>query len=212
MAGQQILDLSGEGSTPSSPATFRQKGISAREGFSYAQIRNKSKKITLSLIALPEIKNSSEIFCYLSSEEKKEVETNQFISWAFGQNKNIYIPRANWKEKTLTVHKLYGFPIDKTFFEKRYGIWEPKESYFPETDFKKLEIAILPGTAGDLKGTRYGLKAGFFDRFLEKLSSVNKKFVPILILFEEQIFPELPRGEHDFPAKIIVTDKNVYRI
>lgn len=191
---------------------LRQKGISARENLSHTQIKDKSKKITRSLTALPEIKNSTEVFCYLSSEEKKEVDTNQFISWALGQNKNIYIPRSNWKEKTLTIHRLQDFPIDKTLFEKRYDIWEPKEDYFPETDIKKLEIAILPGTAGDLKGTRYGLKAGFFDRFLEKLSSVNKKFVPILILFEEQIFPKLPRGEHDFPVKIIVTDKNVYRI
>lgn len=188
--------------------TFRQKGISARENLSSAQIKDKSKKIAQSLITLPEVKNSSEIFCYLSSEEKKEVETNQFISWALEQNKNIYIPRTNWQEKALTLHKLPAFPIDKTFFEKKHGIWEPKKDYFPEIDLKKLKIVILPGTAGDLKGTRYGLKAGFFDRFLEKLSAPTT----ILLLFEEQIFHNLPRGEHDFPVEIIVTDKNVYRM
>ncbi|MDD5772363.1 MAG: 5-formyltetrahydrofolate cyclo-ligase [bacterium] len=196
---------------------FRQKGISAREGLSYEQVKAKSKEITYFLMTLPEIKDSSEIFCYLSSQGKKEVETGQFISWALEQNKNIYVPRSNWQEKTLTLHKLPAFPPDRTFFDEKFGIMEPKENYNLLEDLLKLKTVILPGTAGDLKGTRYGLKAGFYDRFLEKLSQIRKANsrtapTPILILFEEQMFPELPREEHDFPVKIIVTDKNIYRI
>jgi 5-formyltetrahydrofolate cyclo-ligase len=191
---------------------FRQKGIAARENLSSAQVKDKSEKITRFLMALPEIKNSSEIFCYLSSQEKNEAGTDQFITWALAQKKNIYVPRSNWQEKTLSLHKLPAFPPDKTYFEEKFGILEPKENYNLLEDLSKLESVILPGTAGDLKGTRYGLKAGFYDRFLEKLSIINKNFIPILILFEEQIFPELPREEHDFPVKIIVTDKNIYRI
>lgn len=192
--------------------TFRQQGIKAREKLSFNRIKEKSKKITQFLTTLPEIKNSSEIFCYLSSAGKKEVETNQFIVWVLKQNKNIYIPRSNWRKKILTIHKLSVFPPDKKFFEEKFGILEPKENYNEETDWKKLRIVILPGTAGDLKGIRYGLSAGFFDRFLEKLYAVNKNFTPILILFQEQLFTEIPRGKHDFPVKIIVTDKTIYRI
>lgn len=196
---------------------FRQKGISAREGLSYEQVKAKSREITYFLMTLPEIKNSSEIFCYLSSPEKKEAGTDQFIAWALEQNKNIYVPRSNWQEKALTLHQLPAFPPDKTFFEEKFGILEPKGNYNLLKDLSKLEIVILPGTAGDRKGTRYGLKAGFYDRFLEKLSKISKGGLqtaptPILILFEEQIFPELPREKHDFPAKIIVTDKKIYRV
>ncbi|MEW6088171.1 MAG: 5-formyltetrahydrofolate cyclo-ligase [bacterium] len=197
---------------PLTKSTFRQKGLEAREKLSRSQIEEKNRKITQHLTTLPEIKNSSEIFCYLSSDEKKEAGTNQFISWALEQNKNIYVPRSNWRKKTLTLHKLPAFPPDKKYFDEKYGIPEPKEDYNLQSDLSKLEIVILPGTAGDLKGARYGLKAGFYDRFLERLSKTNKTFIPVLILFEEQIFPQIPREEHDFPVKIIVTEKKIYRI
>ena len=128
------------------------------------------------------------------------------------KNKNIYVPRSNWQDKTLTLHKLPAYPPDRTFFDEKFGILEPKEDYNLLEDLSKIEIVILPGTAGDIKGTRYGLKAGFYDRFLKYLSTINKIFIPVLILFEEQIFIELPREEHDFPVKIIVTDKSIYRI
>ncbi len=191
---------------------LRQKGINARESLSFEEIENKSRKITEALIELPEIVNSKEIFCYLSSREKKEVSTFDFIKWALKNDKNIYVPRSNWKEKTLSMHKLKTFAPNEGNFELIYDIWEPKKDYNLEKDWSKLKVVILPGSVGDVKGTRYGLGAGFFDRFLETLSKTNKNFISLLILFQEQVFPEIPRGKTDFPVKIIVTDEKVYRI
>ena len=70
------------------------------------------------------------------------------------------------------------------------------------------DLVICPGTAFDESGSRLGMGAGYYDRFLPKC--VNAVFV--LAAFEAQRADEVPQEETDVPMDLIVTEETVRRI
>ena len=63
-----------------------------------------------------------------------------------------------------------------------------------------------PGTAFDDRGTRLGMGAGYYDRFLPQCSHA----VVAMAAFEVQHFPSLPSSPRDIPLDLAVTEENLY--
>ncbi|MBI4650095.1 5-formyltetrahydrofolate cyclo-ligase, partial [Candidatus Desantisbacteria bacterium] len=143
------------------------------------EVFNKSKKIYENVISLKEIKQASRIFCYLSSEEKNEVNTGAIILWLLNNKKEVYIPKTDWKEKKIKIYNLPEYPLPPHKFVKKHGIMEPVNEYFTEYLKKDMDVLILPGTSGDVNGIRYGYGSGFFDRMLVSLSNSKYRFISI---------------------------------
>ncbi len=188
---------------------YRDTALKKRQELSIEDISEKSKLIYKNFILMPELKNSLNILCYLSSKEKKEVYTDLIILWLFKQKKNVYIPGTNWGKKEIKIYSLDEFPFQSNKFIKKFDIYEPITKFFKENSGENLDIIILPGSAGDNKGIRYGYGQGFFDRLLSSLRKTNKKFITILLLFDCQMFSALPKEKHDFPVDIIITEKEI---
>ncbi|MBI5417131.1 5-formyltetrahydrofolate cyclo-ligase [Candidatus Poribacteria bacterium] len=185
---------------------YRNMGLSNRYKLNNDEIINKSNIIYEKIISIPEISKSKKILCYLSSLVKKEINTDNFISWAIKKQKKIYIPGTDWKAKEIKIYHLTEFPLLAYKFSVKFGINEPIPSYFEEFAGEDLDILILPGTAGDRTGIRYGYGKGFFDKLLGKLNKTNKKLLTIFPIFKCQLFSVIPHENHDVPVNIIVTE------
>ena len=72
-----------------------------------------------------------------------------------------------------------------------FGILEPTGKLF--TDYKKIDVAVVPGMAFDKEGRRLGRGKGYYDRFLRLLPNTYK----IGICFSWQLVDHVPTDEHD---------------
>lgn len=184
-------------------------GLNNRNKLDNDEIIKKSNIICEKIISISGISRANKILCYLSSSDKKEINTDNFISWALNKQKKIYIPGTDWKAKEIKIYHLTEFPISTNKFNVKFGINEPIPSCFEESAGEDIDIVILPGTTADRTGIRYGYGKGFFDKLLGKLNKINKNFLTIFPVFECQLFSSIPHEEHDVPVDIIITENEI---
>ena len=63
----------------------------------------------------------------------------------------------------------------------------------------------MPGVAFDLNRNRLGYGKGYYDRFLEK----NSSLYTIALALECQIVDHIPANEHDIRPEYILTEERV---
>ena len=80
-----------------------------------------------------------------------------------------------------------------------YGIREPALERPVPLD--NLDLVIVPGIAFDKKGNRLGRGKGYYDRFLNKLSS---RTATIGLAFDFQILPSVPTTPRDVNVQEII--------
>jgi 5-formyltetrahydrofolate cyclo-ligase len=73
---------------------------------------------------------------------------------------------------------------------------------------EKVEVALVPGLAFDLRGHRLGRGGGHYDRVLARLSPDS---ITIGLAFELQLMKRLPVEVHDVPVDLIVTEIRVIK-
>ena len=105
-----------------------------------------------------------------------------------GNSMNFY----NWrKNNALKVNK--------------YGIPEPIKS-------KKFlpAIILVPMLAFDKNKNRLGYGKGYYDKYLFKLSKINKKIISVGVAFSFQKHHKLPINQYDIKLDYILTEKGIY--
>ncbi len=70
------------------------------------------------------------------------------------------------------------------------------------------DILLVPMLAFDKAGYRLGYGGGFYDRTLEKIRPM-KKVIAIGVAYGEQRVEAVPRGDHDQPLDLIITDEGI---
>jgi 5-formyltetrahydrofolate cyclo-ligase len=87
------------------------------------------------------------------------------------------------------------------------GIPEPVTD--PCCNVEEIDLIIVPGVAFDETGGRIGYGGGYYDRLLPRVKGLR----PIVALaYEEQIYDDLPRAEHDIEMDIVLTDRKTIRV
>lgn len=156
----------------------------------------KNKLIFEELINNKDIKNSKNIMCFVSF--KNEVDTHKFIKYMLKNNKNIYIPIIDSKNKIMNISELKSFDeLEKGF----YGILEPKKEFIRITNPNILDIVITPGIVFAKDNYRIGYGGGYYDKFF-----ANKELnaLKIGVCFNEQIIEKVPYNEYDIPVDYII--------
>ncbi|MFL5309265.1 MAG: 5-formyltetrahydrofolate cyclo-ligase [Myxococcales bacterium] len=78
------------------------------------------------------------------------------------------------------------------------GVLEPGGDPVPLSD---IDVLVVPALAVDLQGHRLGRGRGHYDATLAAFSGRSAALV-----FESQLVPEVPVGEHDHPVDAVCTE------
>ena len=111
------------------------------------------------LLDLPEYKDASSVFTYLSTDD--EIGTDVILGEAAADGKRIFVPLF-----ADGAYRLIEYLEGDTLHVGYYGIREPerRDEVLPESLF-----AVLPGVAFDRDCHRLGRGGGFYDRILSRL-------------------------------------------
>ncbi|OEK09368.1 5-formyltetrahydrofolate cyclo-ligase [Flavivirga aquatica] len=140
---------------------------------------------------------------FLSIEEQKEVNTDYILNILSGKDKNIVIPKSDFKTGDLTNYLL----TDNTVIKKNdYNIPEPIDGIEISND--KIEIIFIPLLAFDKSGNRVGYGKGFYDRFLANCKPEAIKIGLSFFESEEIIFDIF---ENDIKLNYSITPKHIYK-
>lgn len=156
----------------------------------------KNNLIFKELISNRDIEKAENIMCFVSF--RNEVDTHKFIKHMLKNNKNIYIPIIDSKNKIMNISKLKSFDeLEKGF----YGILEPKKEFIRITDLEVLDIVITPGVVFSKNNYRIGYGGGYYDKFFANKKLKAKK---IGLCFSEQIIESIPIYKYDIPVDYII--------
>ncbi|MFY9175484.1 MAG: 5-formyltetrahydrofolate cyclo-ligase [Peptococcia bacterium] len=183
---------------------LRQQARKKRDSLSWLEVQGKSHEISQRLIMMPEYQQADVVMLYLSFEN--EVDTKGLIITSWKQKKKVVIPVCQPADKTILVSELHSFD------ELTPGTWnisEPKKEFLRPIPASRIDLAIIPGLAFDVRGNRLGYGAGYYDRFLPNLSPNCAK---IALSYEMTMQEFLPTEAHDVPMDYIITEAKIYKV
>ncbi len=167
---------------------------SLKKEYSEDELYNKSEEV-LSVVEITGVfQDAKTIFFYNALGD--EVQTIDFIR-KWGQKKNFYLPVMSGDD-LLFRH----CATDSGFKQSALGIMEPEGEDF--TDYRKVDLIIVPGVAFDRKMNRLGRGRGFYDRFLPAISAPKMG-----ICFDFQLFDQIPSDGNDIKMDYIVSENDL---
>jgi 5-formyltetrahydrofolate cyclo-ligase len=143
-----------------------------------AWIEDRSPGTVLTFLAMPSELDLSPL-----------VEAHPGIRWAVTRSEPSGV---------LTVHP-YTSPMET----HRYGFRQPvptAERLDPET----IDLVLVPGVLFDVRGGRLGHGAGYYDRFLPRVTAVTMG-----VTVERRVVDEIPMEAHDVRMQWLATDVGV---
>lgn len=153
-------------------------------------LKDLSADILANLEKHPAFEEATTLLLYHSL--KDEVQTHSFIE-KWSKKKTIILPVVVGEELEL---RLYTGPQDLAI--GAYGIAEPTGKVF--TDYKAIDLAVIPGMAFDKDGHRLGRGKGYYDKLLPYIPAVK-----IGICFPFQLIEEVPAEPFDICMNTIIT-------
>lgn len=169
-----------------------------RDGMLAFEREEKSKEIVARFLTLPEIKQVTTIYCYVSF--RSEVNTMPLLHSLWELGKCVAVPRID--ENQMQFYEIASMDDLEVGY---YGILEPKNACQLA---QKAELVVMPGLAFDEKGHRLGYGGGFYDKYLETIGECKK----IALAFSEQMIEDVPVEGRDIVVEKIVTEERIYEL
>ncbi|MDZ4655122.1 MAG: 5-formyltetrahydrofolate cyclo-ligase [Coriobacteriia bacterium] len=180
---------------------LRLKARAARRVLSPEQRADASSKIAVAILSLPELRDVRTVLSY--SAKSEELDIGLAIEGLRERGVRVVLPRIIGPGKM----ELHWHDAADELGVGEFGLREPLCTA-PAAPLAAIDAILTPGVAYDHQGRRLGFGGGYYDSlFIEVDSSV----IRIGIAYEEQMFAELPRDEHDQPVDFVVTPERIYR-
>lgn len=154
-----------------------------------------SEEISEKVIRSDAFKNCRTLFIYTSTE--KEPATDEIIKKALADGKTVCVPKCISKSEMLAI-KINNLDELKTGY---YGIREP-ESEENSVSAEDFDLAVIPCVAASYSKKRLGHGAGYYDRFLPKMTAHK-----MCLCFDRLIFQDIPTDIHDIKMDSVITEK-----
>lgn len=162
-----------------------------------------SSKIMATLRQQREYRSAHVIHCYVSMNDRREVDTHSLIKAMIGEGREVVVPVTHSEDRTLSHFALSSFD---ELAPSKWGVLEPGAKVDNKRTPPDLELVVVPMVGGDEQGHRIGYGGGFYDRFLN-----NVQCPAIGLCFEQNMVPSLPTGDHDVPLDKIITEQRVIK-
>jgi len=164
-----------------------------------AWVRQSSCIVMERVMNLPEFMAARFVACYMSLP--REVQTMELIYYCWEIERPICVPAFD------SGRAAYGMALVEKGAEMvpgAAGIMEPRVTCW--VDPQEIEFIVVPGLAFDPSGVRLGQGGGHYDRYLALCPAFKAG-----VAFDFQMVDRVPRGEHDVPMNMVLTEKQVYR-
>lgn len=178
---------------------LRKKLIAHRESISKKDWEQKSELVKEVVLKSKEFKKANVIHCFLSMNDRFEVETHSLVKSMLLKGKRVIIPVMNMVSGTLEHSELTSFSELEL---NKWGVLEPKE--LKPFDTNKVDLILVPLLGADLNGNRLGYGKGYYDRFLEKVTASSFGLV-----FDEFILEKIPIESFDRKLSGIISEKGL---
>lgn len=179
--------------------TIRDLMRKQKRQMSMIDIQQKSDDIFKKLECLPEWKEYSIVYCYVSYNQ--EVNTKERMWNWIEKGKTVAVPKVEGEQLVF-----YAVRQKSDLLPGYQGILEPVAR---EPIEGKVGIMIMPGLAFDQKKHRMGYGGGFYDRYLERFP--KSQFYKVACGYDYQLLEEIPTQEHDIAVDLIVTEHRIIR-
>jgi len=179
--------------------TIRKQILYTRNKLSDDNVNQFSKNIFLNLIENSIFNCSKHVMVYL--DFKHEVRTDLIINHCLLHNKKVYVPICIPETHEICISRITD--LDE-LQSGHFGIREPKSEYIRLSDSTLIDLVLVPGVAFDSSGNRIGFGAGYYDRFMKRLSP---NAVKAALAYSFQVVDMIPSDEYDIPADYIITEK-----
>ncbi|MFA9290398.1 MAG: 5-formyltetrahydrofolate cyclo-ligase [Solirubrobacteraceae bacterium] len=160
-----------------------------------------SQQITQKIKEL-NIWNKTNFHIFLSIESKKEVKTNELISFLHQQEKQVIVPKINTEENQLTSCRLLP---STDLIKNKWEILEPQ--FCRAVNSLKIEVVFIPLLISDSKGNRVGYGKGFYDKLL---ATCNPEVIKVGINFFKPIDSIIKTHLNDVTLDFLVTPRKIY--
>ncbi|GAX23652.1 5-formyltetrahydrofolate cyclo-ligase [Fistulifera solaris] len=181
-------------------------------------IESQSLEVWERLFDLPVYKQAQSVGLFLSMPSG-EIDTDLAIRNAVEAGKHIYVPQVgkNFEHADMELLKVdqsaskAGELFHQAWPRNKWGIPEPPPG-MPIVLAKEgdIDVLIVPGLAFDRKCDRLGQGKGYYDRFIQRMISSDKK-PPCLIAvcLTCQLVEEIPVESYDRRMDLIITPSEI---
>ncbi|MCF7908316.1 MAG: 5-formyltetrahydrofolate cyclo-ligase [Candidatus Omnitrophica bacterium] len=181
---------------------LRQKLLGQLLSLTKEEVKRRSKDVEDKLSSLGEYKQAKNIMVYYPL--KGEVDILEMVRKDI-KSKKFLFPVMDTKAKKLQAYEVEN--LNDQFVVGPYGVREPDTEKTQKFDIEKIDMVIVPGLSFDCNCNRLGRGAGFYDRFLQRLTPSTKK---VGIAFDFQISQDLPTYlPLDQKVDIVVTESSI---
>ncbi len=160
-----------------------------------------SSRIISSLTSLQEYSQAGTVHCYVSLNDRNEVNTLPLIKELCENEKKLVVPVTDFE-----TGKLHGIYLDdyESLKENKWGVKEPEGG--KQASPSDYDLVVVPMVGGDRHGNRIGYGKGFYDRFLSSVDCPK-----IGLLFEACLLDHVPSQSFDIPMDLLITENAVIR-
>jgi len=185
-----------------SPSTLRNTMRQRRAALSATERAARAQTIAQHLLASPRLRPGLRIAAYHAV--RGEVSLLPFMQAATLRGMEIYLPCLDGARLRFR-HYTPGTPLH----DNRFGIPEPVSGAFCAPAF--LDIALLPLTAFDNRGTRLGQGGGYYDRSFAFLKQrlIWRKPLLLGMAYAFQQVPRLTAQAWDIPLDAVCTEQGL---
>lgn len=142
------------------------------------------------------------VYCYVSVDN--EISTDAIINTALNLGKTVAVPYCVDNNGFMEFYRINSISDLKS---GSFGIREPDISICDKCSEYENALCIVPALCFDKAGNRIGYGKGYYDRFLEKFTSVS-----IGLCYNDNVLDFIPANDYDMQVDYIITEKGIIDI
>lgn len=158
-----------------------------------ATLAAESRKLCEMLLSSVEWQKAGTVLLYHPLPD--EVDVRMLIAAGSQSGKCILLPVCVGND--LELRRYEG---DDALAVGAFGIQEPTGTVFPIEDYRRIQLALIPGMAFDKAGHRLGRGKGYYDRLLPQLTEARL----VGICYSFQMMDAVPVDVHDVSVHDVI--------